>query len=944
MSSNSPEETRAVRESARRRDSENLQGKLAAIDRSQAVAEFTLDGIVIRANENYLQLFGYTQEEVEGRHHSLFCTTEVAQHPDYKAFWDALRRGEFRGGEFARIGAHGQPVYLQGTYNPVLDSAGNPVSVVKFAVDITPAKRLALEAAAKVAAIGRTQAVIEFDTEGRVLAANERFLAVSGYRLEQVLGQHHRMFCTEAHASSPEYAVFWTALAGGEKRSGEFQRVTSSGQALWLQATYTPIVDPSGEVYKIVKFASDITAAKRKALEDDAKNAAIARSQGMIEYDLAGNVLTANDNFLKLMDYTLDEIVGQHHRLFVDKDDSQGPAYRQFWQKLGRGEFDAGEYLRIGKDGKRVWMQASYNPVIDLDGQTVKVVNYCSDISTRKLEAAETGARMDAVSASSCLLEVDRQGTILAVNQRMCEALGYAPHELVGKDEAMLVFESDRNDAQRLESWTLLRAGRSITREFRRRGAGGREVWISAVASPVMDLEGQLSKVLTLGQDITAAKLARLDIDGKLGAIDRAQAVIEFDLSGKVLAANGNFLSLMGYSTEEIVGRHHRMFVEPQAASSAEYLAFWERLGRGEYVAGEFKRVGQGAREVWIQATYNPIFDPQGNPVKVVKFASDITEHKLRNAEFQAKVAAIDLGQAVVEFDLAGNVLTANRNFLAAMGYTLREIQGQHHSLFCSADYVQGTEYRDFWLRLGEGQFVSGRFHRIGKYERDVWIHATYNPIFDLNGKVAKIVKYAFDVTKEVLLERRIQEKTQAMTASIRGLVESIGTIAANSGVASETASAAAASAQSGAGALQQSLNAIETVQRGSLRMSEIVRVIGDIANQTNLLAFNAAIEAARAGAHGVGFSVVAGEVRKLAENSATAAREIASLIDETVMQIGQGAEVSKAAASSFAGVLDHVGRTHSNVGEIACATENQRQLAAQVSTMIEELARTDQA
>ncbi len=941
MSSNSPEETRAVRESARRRDNEEMQGKLAAIDRSQAVAEFTLDGIVIRANENYLQLFGYTQEEVEGRHHSLFCTNEVAQHPDYKAFWDSLRRGEFRGGEFARIGAQGQPVYLQGTYNPVLDTTGKPVSVVKFAIDITPAKRLALEAAAKVAAIGRTQAVIEFDTEGRVLSANESFLAASGYRLEQVLGQHHRLFCTEAHASSPEYTAFWAALAGGEKRSGEFQRVTASGQALWLQATYTPIVDPKGEVYKIVKFASDITEAKRKALEDDAKNAAISRSQGVIEFDLAGNVLTANDNFLKLMDYTLDEITGQHHRLFVEPDEATSPAYRQFWQKLGRGDFDAGEYLRIGKNGKRVWIQASYNPVIDLDGQTVKVVKYCTDISTRKLLSAETGARMDAVSASSCLIEIDRQGTILSVNPRMCEALGYTPHDLVGKDESMLVFESDRNDAQRLEGWTLLRAGRSISREFRRRGAGGREVWISAVASPIMDLEGQLAKVLTLGQDITAAKLARLDVDGKLGAIDRAQAVIEFDLSGKVLAANANFLGLMGYAAEEIVGRHHRMFVEPQTAASAEYLGFWERLGRGEYVANEFKRIGKGGREVWIQATYNPIFDPHGNPVKVVKFASDITEHKLRNAEYQAKVAAIDLGQAVVEFDLSGNVLTANRNFLAAMGYTLREIQGQHHSLFCSADYVQGIEYRDFWLRLGEGQLVSGRFHRVGKYERDVWIHATYNPIFDLNGKVAKIVKYAFDVTKEVQLERRIQEKTQAMTASIRGLADSIGTIAANSGVAAETASAAAASAQAGASALQQSLAAIETVQRGSLRMSEIVRVIGDIANQTNLLAFNAAIEAARAGAHGVGFSVVAGEVRKLAENSANAAREIASLIDETVMQIGQGAEVSKAAAGSFAGVLDNVGRTHSNVGEIACATENQRTLAAQVSSMIDELAQT---
>ncbi len=324
--------------------------------------------------------------------------------------------------------------------------------------------------------------------------------------------------------------------------------------------------------------------------------------------------------------------------------------------------------------------------------------------------------------------------------------------------------------------------------------------------------------------------------------------------------------------------------------------------------------------------------------VKVVKFASDVTQAKLRNAEFEAKVSAIDKAQAVIEFDLDGHVLTANRNFLAAMGYTLREIQGQHHSLFCSPEYTQSEEYRDFWLRLGEGEFVSGRFQRRGKYQREVWIQATYNPILDLNGKVTKVTKYAFDVTREVQLEKRIAAKSSEMRSSIERLAGSITEIAANSGAAAETADAATMAARAGHAALEKSIAAIGAIQASSMRMGEIVRVIGEIANQTNLLAFNAAIEAARAGQHGVGFSVVAGEVRKLAERSSTAAREIGKLIDEAVLQVGQGAEVSKEAAHSFEGVLSAVERTDHSVNMIAQSAELQRSASQAVSTLINEL------
>ena len=186
----------------------------------------------------------------------------------------------------------------------------------------------------------RTQAVIEFDVQGHVLNANPNFLKTMGYALADIQGQHHRLFCTPEHGASAEYQDFWHRLAQGESQAGEFMRLHKKGQPVWLQATYTPIFGPDGQPCKVVKFASDITHAKLKSLEDDGKVAAIGRAQGVIEFDMAGHVLSANENFLQLVGYTLDEVVGQHHRMFVDKDDATSGAYRLFWQKLGRGEFD----------------------------------------------------------------------------------------------------------------------------------------------------------------------------------------------------------------------------------------------------------------------------------------------------------------------------------------------------------------------------------------------------------------------------------------------------------------------------------------------------------------------------------------------------------------------------------------------------------------------------
>ena len=303
---------------------------------------------------------------------------------------------------------------------------------------------------------------------------------------------------------------------------------------------------------------------------------------------------------------------------------------------------------------------------------------------------------------------------------------------------------------------------------------------------------------------------------------------------------------------------------------------------------------------------------------------------------------AVDHSQAVIEFDLEGNVLSANDNFLRTMGYSMREIVGHHHSEFCDDDYVRSPEYRDFWLRLGKGEVLAGRFHRKGKYGRDVHIQATYNPILDLSGDPFKIIKFAYDVTAEVERETRIATGTQDMTASVRNLSTSIEDIAQSSRTATGLAAETQETAQQGVEALRASLEAIALIQKSSVSITEIVQVMGEIANQTNLLAFNASIEAARAGEHGVGFSIVAGEVRKLAERSFEASQQIGKLIEESNERVGQGSEVSMRAEAAFERIVDGVSRTNEAIRSISVSTQLQQTASREVDALIAQLASAD--
>jgi methyl-accepting chemotaxis protein len=485
------------------------------------------------------------------------------------------------------------------------------------------------------------------------------------------------------------------------------------------------------------------------ARDAEAQVAAIDRSQAVIEFKMDGTIVTANQNFLDAMGYRLDEIQGKHHRMFMPPELHGSSEYQAFWAGLNRGEFQAAEYKRIAKGGREVWIQASYNPILDGAGKPVKVIKFATDITEKKIRSME--------------------------------------------------------DA------------------------------------------------------------------GKIAAIGRAQAVIEFDLDGTIITANQNFLTTLGYQLEEIRGKHHSMFVSPEERGSAAYREFWAKLGRGEFQSAEYKRFGKGGKEVWILASYNPILDDAGRPFKVVKFASDITAEKLKAANYAGQIEAIGKSQAVIEFGMDGRVLTANDNFLNALGYSLAEIEGKHHSMFVPPEQRDGEAYRAFWANLNRGDFQSGEFERVGRGGKQVWIQASYNPIRDLNGKPFKVVKYATDTTAQVIARMR-SEKVRGMMETVAAGAEELN---ASVREISEAMSKSRETALTAVGRVESADQQAQRLAEAAESMSSIVQLIGDITGQINLLALNATIESARAGEAGRGFAVVASEVKNLANQAKQATDKI---------------------------------------------------------------------
>ncbi len=516
-------------------------------------------------------------------------------------------------------------------------------------------------------AINKVQAIAEYGLDGSFLAANPSFLAIFGHDAADVEGRAHSLLVDAATRDSADYRRLWAELAEGKSQSGEFKRLTKDGREIWVQSTYTPILDVKGEPFKVVEYAADVTERNRLLagaaelkVRQDMVNAICIVSEG----DLKGDIISCNDKLCEVSQYSREELIGKPHSIFRHPDMPK-EVFRDMWAKIGRGEMFRGIVKNRKKDGTPYYVDAVVAPVLGPNGKPQRYISIRFEITAAEIERQNARGLVNAIDSAYGFIEFDTKGNVLGANDNLLRLLGYRLEEAKGQHHRIFVDSAYANLPAYGQFWADLNAGQSKADVFRRITKDGREVWIQAVYAPVKDEMGRVTKVVKIATDITAAKVEAINNERQLAEANRNQAVIEFDAQGTILNANENFLRCMGYRLEEIKGQHHRMFMEPAYAGSSAYGQFWSDLRDGKFQTSEYKRVGKGGKEVWIQATYNPRFDASGKVTKVLKCATDITARKVAEEALAATVKQVannaqSVASAAEELSATAQQLSSN--------------------------------------------------------------------------------------------------------------------------------------------------------------------------------------------------------------------------------------------------------------------------------------------
>lgn len=800
-----------------------------------------------------------------------------------------------------------------------------------------------------VKALNKSLAVIEFEPSGRIITANSNFLNAMGYRLEEVQGQHHSMFVALDEAQSSEYKNFWQRLRGGEFISDEFKRFANGGRDVWIQATYNPIIDSQGQVLKVIKFATDITEQKQQSAEAQGQLEAISKSQAVIEFNLDGTIITANDNFLNGLGYQLSEIKGQHHKLFVDPQYAKTNEYKQFWDKLGRGEYDSGEYMRIGKQGQEIWIQASYNPIFDLNGKPYKVIKYASDITAQKQLERESKKAADLASALSvCQANVmiaDKDLNIVFANEQvklMLKAREAAlqsdlPNFSVDSLIGTCVDDFHKHPAHQRQLLKDLK--QPYKTELRLAG-----LIFSLIATPWINHEGKHLGTIVEWEDITdsvaKAEQERAEAQENLRvrqALDTvATNTMIADSSNVIVYMNNAVKSMMSLAEDDLkkelpnfdstnlIQQNIDIF-HKNPAHQQNLLAKLTTTYRAE--------IKVGGRTFGLIA--NPIFTSEQERIGTV------VEWEDRTAE-----VAIEKEIAQLVTDAGNGDLETRVDETGKEGFFLRLAQGLNSLVKIVDDAVSDTAQMLDAMANGDlskriEKEYQGSFDKL-KQDANTTADKLTDVINRINSSATLVASGAEEISQgNADLSQRTEEQASSLEETASSMEEMTSTVrqnADNAKVANDLAEETCDKAIQGGEVVNRAVASMSVINESSKKIADIIGVIDEIAFQTNLLALNAAVEAARAGEQGRGFAVVAGEVRNLAQRSAGAAKEIKELIRDSVAKVTDGTVLVNESGETLKEIVTSVQRVTQMIADITEASEEQSAGIEQVNKAVAQM------